>query len=189
MRQLPCHGSNCSLCNECVCLHRHPVLLQQLLLRRAPRSASHQVLQSWWLSVWSKATLAADDNGTPLSTHYYLGIYFLFGAVSILFQMGRYGSLIYGALAAAKRLHSDLLRKACRLSVVCRLTLGTRLSHCQDEHDSLIVPLPFHLLAWVGDSLLTRCAGNHLKPASCRVTANEAYVDMLAGAATADVVL
>jgi hypothetical protein len=46
-----------------------------------------QVLQNWWLSVWSNATSAADKSGIRLNTGHYLAIYFSFGLVSLGLQV------------------------------------------------------------------------------------------------------
>ena len=76
------------------------------------RSAA-QVGQNWWLSVWAGATEAASSAGAHVPTHYYLGIYFCMGAVSLTAQFLRGLFLLYGSLNASQTLHTNLLTKVC----------------------------------------------------------------------------
>ena len=72
-----------------------------------------QIGQNWWLSVWSAATEAADAEHAHVATHYYLGVYFALGSVSLAFQFLRGLLLLYGSLRAAQRLHDGLVATVC----------------------------------------------------------------------------
>ncbi len=73
------------------------------------RSSPPQIGQNWWLSVWAAATEAADAADAHVATHYYLGVYFSLGVVSLAFQFLRGLCLLYGSLSAAQNLHADLV--------------------------------------------------------------------------------
>ena len=55
----------------------------------------------------------------PVATHYYLGVYFSLGIVSLAFQFLRGLCLLYGSLSAAQNLHADLVANV-------RFTQGSR---------------------------------------------------------------
>ncbi len=59
--------------------------------------------------MWAAATEAADAADAHVATHYYLGVYFSLGVVSLAFQFLRGLCLLYGSLAAAQNLHADLV--------------------------------------------------------------------------------
>ncbi|KAK9823545.1 hypothetical protein WJX72_003616 [[Myrmecia] bisecta] len=77
--------------------------------------AAAEVVQNWWLAVWSNATSAAQAAGQLVHTHTYLAVYFSLGLVSIAFQGIRTVLLIKGSTNASRRLHSALLAKVIRL--------------------------------------------------------------------------
>ena len=45
-----------------------------------------QAMQNFWLSIWSNATEDAESSGGSVRTGYYMLLYFVFGASSLLFQ-------------------------------------------------------------------------------------------------------
>eukprot|EP00887_Chlorella_sp_A99_P003460 scaffold7.g3460.t1 len=74
-----------------------------------------QALQNWWLSVWSEATAAAQDNAGDVATLYYLLVYFGMGAASLGFQACKAVALVLGSVQAARALQDNLLQRTVRL--------------------------------------------------------------------------
>uniref|UniRef100_A0A061RCR8 ATP-binding cassette, subfamily C (CFTR/MRP), member 2 n=1 Tax=Tetraselmis sp. GSL018 TaxID=582737 RepID=A0A061RCR8_9CHLO len=70
-----------------------------------------QVLQNFWLSVWSQATSTSAD----AQNSYYMAVYFGLGAASLVFALARTIILTYGANNAARQLHHRLLHTILRL--------------------------------------------------------------------------
>ncbi|KAK9823485.1 hypothetical protein WJX72_003089 [[Myrmecia] bisecta] len=72
--------------------------------------------QSWWLSVWSNATTAAERaTGAALDGRFYLTVFLSLGVVALVMQAARSLVLVVGTIAAARRLHERLLAKVLRL--------------------------------------------------------------------------
>src|SRR4051794_17346213 len=93
-----------------------------------------QIMENWWLKVWSNSSKKDDSNINYLlpifyvttfdipnavnqdshSIDYYFNIYVLISMISILFGALRYAWLYYGSLRASRKLYEDFLNRIMR---------------------------------------------------------------------------
>ncbi|KAK9797814.1 hypothetical protein WJX73_000524 [Symbiochloris irregularis] len=90
-------------------------VLPILLLMGYLAQQGFQVLQNFWLSIWTDATANAEEQQTTIDTGYYVGIYLALGLTAISFTVGRSFCLVYGSLRSGRQLHQRLLEKVIRL--------------------------------------------------------------------------
>ena len=92
-----------------------------LVLTLAVTERGLQAAQNWWLSVWTEATTVFDDEesttttDTNTNTHHYMRVYFIFGIISLVFQVSRAVALVLGSITAARHLQASLLETVLRL--------------------------------------------------------------------------
>jgi ABC-type multidrug transport system fused ATPase/permease subunit len=76
-----------------------------------------QVLQNFWLSIWSEATAAhrvrakEDSSISAFPSTYYMLIYFSMGLASLVFSVARAVTCVFATLNASQSLHDNLLQK------------------------------------------------------------------------------
>src|SRR3954452_21005933 len=75
-----------------------------LLLFLSTRTA--QILEGWWLSVWSNSTKPTQNN-----VIYYIIIYIVITMLSVFFGVIQFSWLYYGSLRASKQLYHQLLNR------------------------------------------------------------------------------
>ena len=80
------------------------------------------------LQVWSDATAVAERKGSAANTPFYMGIYFCFGAGTLLIMVVRSAAVVVGTIKASRKLHADLLTKVC-CSSACLLSSSATASN------------------------------------------------------------
>ncbi|GKZ00646.1 hypothetical protein MPSEU_001016800 [Mayamaea pseudoterrestris] len=79
-----------------------------------------EVMSSFWLALWAKRSLAAQESGDPFSRQEqdrYLGIYALFGMLGILGLTGRALLIAVHRLGASQKLHDNMAESTLRAPV------------------------------------------------------------------------
>ena len=71
--------------------------------------------QNWWLAKWTNASHDAEIAEDHLNTGYYLGIYYSFGAASVVCSFVSTLILLYSNIHASRKLYSELILKVVRL--------------------------------------------------------------------------
>ena len=121
-------GTGCLLCPQHALLPGSHYPFPPSMTWPSPHA---QIGQNWWLSVWAAATEAADAADAHVATHYYLGVYFSLGVVSLAFQFLRGLCLLYGSLSAAQNLHADLVANVRLLGIIYLSVFGTHIASCR----------------------------------------------------------
>src|SRR5688572_20626078 len=73
-----------------------------LLLFISTRTA--QILEGWWLSVWSDSAKPTQHN-----VIYYITIYIIITMLSVFFSVMQFSCLYFGSLRASRQLYHQLL--------------------------------------------------------------------------------